>query len=322
MTTTKKLITVAVVLIAIGAILFSFTACAGGGLKSVFEGVYETNTVDIADSFNDIDIEINTADVQFLISEDDKCHVVARDHKNINYDVKVVDGVLKISVHDDREWYDFVSIGIESSSLTVYLPEVEYGNLTLNGSTCEVILSGNFKFESIDVRLSTGDIDVSASATGNVNLKASTGDIELSNMSAASVSLTVSTGSIEVENVDIAGDATITVSTGDTEIDNMTCNNLFSEGGTGDIEMEDVIAAGKMTIVRSTGEVTLYACDAAELDIETGTGDVKGVLLTSKVFITRTNTGKIEVPETVEGGKCKVVTTTGRISFAIADSEG
>lgn len=319
---TKNIITLVLSLIALGIMLLSFSACSGKGVTSLFLSHYEDQTIEIADDFADISIEIDTAAVQFLISDDDKCHVVAYTQKNINYDVKVENGVLKISIHDDRAWYEYIHIGVERSSLTVYLPKTEYSALTLNGSTCDVLLSGNFKFESIDMRVSTGDMDISASATGAVKLEASTGDIELSNMSAASVSLTVSTGNIEVENVDIAGDATITVSTGDTEIDNMTCNNLFSEGSTGDIEMEDVIAAGKMTIVRSTGEVTLYACDAAELDIETDTGDVKGVLLTSKVFITRTDTGKIEVPETVEGGKCKVITSTGRISFEIADNEG
>ena len=318
--TTKKIITVAILIIALSTMVFSLTACSGDELKNLFITPYQTQTLDISDDFSDIFIETDTANVQFLISEDDECHVVAYTQKNINYDAKVEDGVLNISIHDDREWYECIQVGVESSSLTVYLPKNEYSALKLKGSTSDVILSGNFKFEDIDIGISTGDIDVSASATGNVNLKTSTGDIELSDMSAASISLTVSSGEIEVENVVSSGDFTINVSTGDAEIENMTCVNFSSEGSTGNLEMEDVIASGNITIVRSTGTVSLYACDAAELDIEMSTGDVKGVLLTSKIFITRTSTGKIDVPESTEGGKCKIVTSTGDIKFEFADN--
>ena len=316
---TKNIITLAISLIALGIMLLSFTACSGEGLTNLFLSHYEAQTIDISDDFADIFIETDTADVQFLISEDDECHVVAYTQKNINYDAKVEDGVLNISIHDDREWYEYIQVGVESSSLTVFLPKNEYSDFTLKGSTCNVLLSDNFKFEDIDIMVSTGDIEASASATGNVSLTSSTGDIDLSDMSAASISLTVSSGYIEVENVVSAGDFTINVSTGDAEIENMTCVNFSSEGSTGNLEMENVIASGNITIARSTGTVSLYACDAAELDIKMGTGDVKGVLLTSKVFITRTSTGKIDVPESTEGGKCKIVTSTGDIKFEIAD---
>ena len=57
--------------------------------------------------------------------------------------------------------------------------------------------------------------------------------------------------------------------------------------------------------------------DAAELEISTDTGDVKGSLLTEKVFITRSDTGRIRVPETVTGGKCKITTDTGNIEIEI-----
>lgn len=313
----KKWVITAILLIFISLMLFSLTACSDFSLFSS----YEMQAFDISDDFADILIEIDTAEVNFLLSDDDKCHVVAYTQKNINYDASVENGVLKISVSDDREWYEYVHIGFEGSSLVVYLPRTEYSALTLNGSTSDVILSGNFEFDSIDMSVSTGDLKVSASASGAVSLKASTGDIELSDMSAASISLSVSTGDVEVENVICSGDFELSVSTGDAEIENMTCSNFSSiKGTTGDLEMENVIADGKITVVRSTGSITLYACDAAELDIETDTGDVKGVLLTSKVFVSRTDTGRIDVPETIEGGKCKVVTSTGDIVFEIADN--
>lgn len=315
---TKKWLLSAILIALICLVLFSLTACSGEGLF----GSYETQSFDISDDFEDILIEIDTAEVNFLLSQDDACHVVAYAQKNINYDARVDNGTLKISVSDDREWYEYVQIGFESSFLVVYLPKTEYSALALKASTSDVLLSGNFKFDSIDMSVSTGDLNVSASARGAVSLKASTGDIDLSDMSASYISITVSTGEVDVDNVICDGDFELAVSTGDAEIKNMTCNNFSStEGDTGNLKMDDVIAAEKITVVRSTGSVTLYACDAEELDIETDTGDVKGVLLTSKIFIVRTDTGRINVPETTEGGKCKVITSTGNIKLEIIDSK-
>ena len=74
-----------------------------------------------------------------------------------------------------------------------------------------------------------------------------------------------------------------------------------------------------MTLTRTTGDVTFDRSDASELYVDTSTGDVTGTFLTSKIFITNTTTGKIDVPETTEGGVCKINTTTGKIIIDIAE---
>ena len=57
--------------------------------------------------------------------------------------------------------------------------------------------------------------------------------------------------------------------------------------------------------------------DAENLEIETGTGDVRGTLLSSKIFMVKTSTGDIDVPETTTGGICKVKTSTGEVYIRI-----
>lgn len=317
--TTKKWLTVVMAMIVLGTVLIAFSSCSSDSKVSFFISQYENKVYEVSNDFEDIVIEVDTADVYFLVSEVDKCHVVAYTQEKINYDVKVEDGALKISVSDDRAWYENIKIGLEESSLCIYLPKSEYKALTLNGSTCDVNLSQNFKFTSIDMDISTGDLNLSASSWGAVKLETTTGDIKLSNMSAESVSLTITTGDIELENVVCSGDVSFKGRTGECKLKNVSCNNLYDEGTTGDVEMENVIASGDITIVRSTGKVSLYACDATELYIETTTGDVKGVLLTPKIFIVRTTTGDIDVPETTTGGTCKIKTTTGDVIFTIAE---
>ena len=69
---------------------------------------------------------------------------------------------------------------------------------------------------------------------------------------------------------------------------------------------------------RSTGDVRLDRCDAAEISIRTDTGDVIGTLRSEKVFFVRTDTGRVDVPETAAGGKCAITTDTGDVSISLA----
>lgn len=132
----------------------------------------------------------------------------------------------------------------------------------------------------------------------------------------SSVAITSSTGDISLENL-CAGSLDITVSTGDVDLKNIECNSVLSSGSTGDIHLKNVIAKEKFSIKRSTGDVKFNGCDAGEITIETDTGDVTGLLLSEKVFITKTSTGKIDVPNTVTGGKCKIKTDTGDIKITL-----
>ena len=57
--------------------------------------------------------------------------------------------------------------------------------------------------------------------------------------------------------------------------------------------------------------------DANDIFVETDTGHVTGTLLTDKVFITQTDTGDVDIPKTVDGGRCEIITDTGDIKINI-----
>ena len=81
--------------------------------------------------------------------------------------------------------------------------------------------------------------------------------------------------------------------------------------------MDNVIAAKKFYIERSTGDVRFENSDATEIFVETGTGYVTGTLLTDKVFIIQTDTGNVDVPKSVDGSRCEIITDTGDIKITI-----
>ncbi len=278
---------------------------------------YETNSHTVAESFSAISVNTDTADITFVPSGDSTCTVTCYEHKKELHSVTVADGTLKIELNDTRKWYEYIGINFRTPKITVQIPEGQYGALTVKSSTGDVKIPEDFKFESIDIVQTTGRVECCSSATNVVKLKTTTGGIRVKGLTAGSLEISVSTGEIKVESTTVTDDIKLKSSTGETEFENVTCKNIESNGSTGDISLENVVASGKLTVKRSTGDIELDGCDAAEIVLMTDTGDVEGSLLSEKVFIVRTDTGRIDVPKTITGGRCEITTDTGDIEIRI-----
>lgn len=317
-TRTKVWLIIASSLVLIGCIIF-------GGVMTMLKwdftklsaGKYETNDYEIAEKLNNISIVTDTADILFVPSENSKASVVCHELKNAKHLVKVQNGKLVIEIVDTRKWYEHIGINFGTPKITVYIPQGEYGALFVKSSTGNVEIPKDFKFESIDISESTGNVTNYASALEKIIIKTSTGNIHVENVSAGTLDLSVSTGGITVSNVTCEGDVTVGVSTGKTHLTDIVCKSVLSNGSTGDITLNNVIAAEKFSIKRSTGDVKLDRSDAAELFVETDTGDVTGTLLSDKVFVVETDTGSVDVPKTITGGKCEIITSTGDINISV-----
>jgi len=288
----------AVALLLVGCMIF-------GGAMTVLKwdftklstAKFEQNEYEITEAFQAISVDTDTADIVFLPSQDESCSVICYEQKNGKHSVAVKGDSLVIELVDTRKWYEHIGIGFGTPKITVYLPQAEYGALSVRSDTGDVEIPKNFRFESIDISEHTGDVRCGASASGTVRIKTTTGSICVQGIFAGALDLAVSTGKVHMSDV--------------------ACQDLISSGSTGDITLKQVIAEGCLSVKRSTGDVRLEASDAAEILIETDTGDVEGSLLTDKVFITKTDTGRVSVPKSVTGGRCEITTDTGDIKISI-----
>lgn len=315
---TKIWLVIATSFILLGSIIFGGVLIKLNFDFTKFSTVkYEENIYTISDNFEDICINTYTADIIFKQSNDGVCKVVCYEETKAKHTARVENNALLISLTDQTKWYERIGISIGTPKITIYLPQNEYSYLTIYESTGDVKIPKNFKFKNIDISASTGDVECFASVYEQLKIKLTTGDIEIENISAKSLELVVSTGEIEVDTVTCEDDIKLTVSTGDASLENVLCRNLVSIGDTGDFELKNVVANEKITIKRTTGDIKLDRCDAQDLFIETDTGHVKGSLLSDKVFITQSNTGSIDVPKTITGGKCEITTDTGDIKISI-----
>ena len=320
-TRTKVWLIIAASLVLIGCILFAgVMTTLQWDFMELATVKYETNTYEISEAFDGISMNTDTADIAFMFSDDGNCRVECHEEGNAKHSVTAEDGTLTVELIDERSVYDFIGyIGLNfgSPKITVYLPKSEYTNLLINGDTSDIEIPNDFTFKDVDISLSTGDIDFCASASEKIKIKTSTGDICAENISVGSLDLTVSTGKVTVSDVNCEGNITVGVSTGKTYLTDIVCKSVMSSGNTGDIYLNNVIATETFSIERSTGDVRFDGSDATEIYVKTDTGDVTGSLLTDKVFITQTDTGNVDVPKTVDGGRCEIITDTGDIKVDV-----
>lgn len=316
---TSKALLAAVCLIVIGLIVFAVAiSILGWDFSALDSSRFETNVYDINGQVRDILLVSDTDKVTFVPTDDGSCRVELYEREKLKHRVTQEAAELKIELEDTRKWYDHIGLfQFKTPRITVYLPRGEYASLSIRTSTGDVSLPAGLSFESADISLSTGDIFCGASCTGTLNIKTSTGDIDVNSMSAGELSLKVSTGRVFVTQVSCPGNISVKVSTGKAALTNVSCANFASSGSTGDITLTNVVASGEMNIQRSTGDVKFEKCDAAELMVKTDTGDVTGSLLSEKVFIAKSGTGSVKVPETAGGGKCRVTTDTGKIRLTV-----
>lgn len=312
--------------------LITATAMCAAGLL-IFGGVFAvlhwdfsklattvqvTNEHMLTEPFTGITINTDTADIVLVPCEAGECRVVCQEPQNATHSVAVVDGVLNIAENDNRKWYEHISIGVgQGTKVTIYMPQGEYAALSIREHTGDIEIPSDFSFESIDIHTTTGDVSCRADAAGKINIKTSTGDILVEGISAAALELSVTTGTVRAANVHCTGDVAVSVDTGKVTLSDVSCQNLRSDGDTGDLIMSNVVAIGKFSIECGTGDVKFDGCDAAELRVHTDTGDVKGSLLTEKVFVVDTGTGKKDVPKTTSGGLCEITTGTGDVRITI-----
>lgn len=316
--TTKLWLIIAASLILVGCMIFvGIMGMVKWNFTKLSTGRYETNQHEITDKFNDVSIKTDTADLIFALSDDGKCRVECYEETKAKHSVHVENDTLIISIDNKKVWYDYIGINLGSPKITVYLPDAEWSALAISKSVGYVELPKDFKFDEIDIVLSTGNVKCFASASELIKIKATTGNINITEVSAGEVDLSTTTGGITLSNVFCEGKVKINTTTGKTNLSDVECGSLASTGTTGDISLNHVIATENFSIKRSTGNVGFVGSDAYEIFVETSTGKVTGSLLTDKVFITHTSTGSINVPKSVTGGKCEITTKTGNIKITI-----
>ena len=239
---------------------------------------YTTTTTEITENFTAISVELDTADIRLIRSEDESCRAVIRDSEKEKYTVSVRENTLILETRETPWWDHIALISFTSPEIDLYLPRDAYDTLRIESDTGDAEIPAGFRFARAEIETDTGDVFWYAPVTDSLALSTDTGDITVQN---------VSVGGLELET-----------DTGDVLLTDVICRQFEAESSTGDIRMERF--------------------DADSIRIETSTGDVTGTLLSEKIFVTETDTGRVRVPSGSSGGRCEIHTDTGDIELTIA----
>lgn len=295
----KKLFIAAAFLTISGSVIFiGAMAALGFDFSKLSTMKYETNTYEVSGGFDKISIDTDITDIVFARSDDESCKVVCFEAERMKHSVRCSNGTLTIGVNDERKWYEHIGISISSPKMTIYLPQSEYTSLSIDTATGNIDIPKGFNFNEIEIKSATGDIDCTANASDSIKIRSNTGNIDVSSVkSKCDIDIKTNTGSVKLTDI--------------------ACTNFTAESDTGKITLTNVVAEDNIFIESDTGSIKLNSSDAARLSLKTDTGNITGTLLSEKIFIAKSSTGKVNVPETESGGKCEIKTATGNIKIEI-----
>lgn len=314
----KGWLIVAAVLVVLGVILFTGVMNANGwDLDKLSTDTYTTNILEVDGDFEKISIDVETTGIEFAPAGSGRCRIVCFEEEKVKHSASVQNGTLVIDTVDTRKWYEHFSFSFSQPKMTVYLPQKEYDSLFIETDTGDIAIPKDFFFDTLKIDGDTSDVDCSASAAHDIEIKLSTGDIRLEEIATEQLRLTTDTGRIQINTADVSANIRIETDTGTVELTDTSCHDLYAESDTGSITLKNVIGEGSFIVKSDTGDITFDRSDAAEISAETDTGDITGTLLSDKVFLTETSTGRIAVPKTVTGGKCELKTSTGDVKIEV-----
>ena len=214
----------------------------------------ETNEYEIKETFKDIKIITDTADIDFVLSENLNTLIICEEHKNIKHSVNVKEKTLLVEVNDNRKWYEH--IGISTSKITIYLPKNEYDELITESDT------GNIRIKSInanklDLSTDTGNLKIVNIKCKNLFSTSDTGNILLENVIAEEkFKIETDSGNVKFKDGD-ASDIFVKTDTGNVTGNLLTDKVIFAESETGDIDVPKVMADEKCEIITETGNIKI-----------------------------------------------------------------
>lgn len=202
-----------------GGILFAVAlSLLGWDFAALSTTSYETREYTVMESFRDLRIEADTADVTVLVAEDGVARVEIYEEEAARYRVSVENGTLTVRLADEREWYHFIGVNFDSSEIRVYLPAQELGTLAVETDTGDVTLN-QCKATELRVDVDTGDVTLNRCDADAIYIETDTGDVTGTLLTEKTFRIETDTGRYDVPYGTVGGLCAITTDTGDIKIE-------------------------------------------------------------------------------------------------------
>ncbi len=309
----KTIIIISCILVALGLVITGVSLLLGGS----FEEDTQRVTYDIEGDFTDIDIKTSDANIIVKSSESGKSYVECDESDKITYKVEIKNGRLLIE-EDIKSFLAFFGIRFSARMCILYLSNDSYGELEINSGSGRIDCTDqSLSFSDAEVNSASGDVFLASRISEDVEIATSSGDITVNGSELSSLKIATASGSISLSDIISEGAAKITSASGDIHAENINSGSLKMSSSSGKITLKSALVSGISELNTGSGDIELISSDSGEYNIETGSGNVWGTLLSTKLFDVSTGSGRINVPPSENGGKCKIKTGSGNINISI-----
>ncbi len=315
---TKKIIILVIGLLLASALLSSLCGIGSLGIRffrSKSSG--SDNTWTLKDNFSEIRIKSITGNVRIYESKDRTGKVVWNGNRNTKLNVGTSFGTLNVEEKFRLPWFLRIGLFTGSSEIQIYLPKGSYTKLNINSDTGQVEVPANFTFEQAAIETDTGSITFRAGVRGELKIDSDTGSVNVSGTAPENMHIETDTGRIVLSNSRVAKDLHVKTDTASISLTDVSCRDLEVKSDTGSLTLNNVRAGDQFEAKTDTGAIRLERCDGAKMELKSDTGSISGTVLSDKVFDARSGTGKVNVPETNNGGTCRCRSGTGSINIEI-----
>ena len=217
----------------------------------------ETHEYEINENYKDIIISTDTADIQFVLSENPGSFIVCEEEKNASHAVTVKDNTLRIEIVDNKKWYEDIGFKLRTPKITVYLGKSGYGNISLKTDTGNILLDHIIATGKFVIDVDTGNVSLEACNASEVFIETDTGNVLLDNtIATGKLTIETDTGNVKFEACD-ASEVFIRTDTGHVTGSFLTDKVVFAESDTGSIDVPKIIADEKCEIITDTGNIKI-----------------------------------------------------------------
>ncbi len=310
----KKLMKIGMICMAVGALIAAGAgAMKGFDFKAVAENSAEEQTFEIADAFDEIEIENASGTIRVEKAQDGVCRAVCTQTDSYRYEVGVKEGALKIRGVRSGV-FGIIGFGSGDAGVCLYLPEKTYAEIEIETASGDVTIYEGLTFRDVDMDAASGNLNFRAVCTGILEVDTSSGDVKIGG-TANGVKIETASGSVAL-TAD-AQNVSVETTSGDVKIESKKIETARISTTSGDVTF-DGAQFGSLRVGSTSGSIEFIDSDAQKIEARTVSGDVSGNLLTDKIFNIHTTSGDVEAPRSVgSGGECDIKTTSGDVDITV-----
>lgn len=329
----SRLLAFGIILTIIGGILFAIAFSISGfnfRKMSSVTAVEHSFTESADEPINNIKIKLDTSDINVIF--DENATEVSATYQTLNakndnvltsIEVSVESG--KLTIEETKEFKIHIFPYVSDAKATITIPSSREITLSTEVTTGDITVSGNATVKGLELKSSTGDIDMRGAtikSLSGISMETDTGWLSLGKFDTVSLSIKGNTGDVYIHDGVVTGETKIQLTTGDlTIVNSLISSKIETKASTGDVTFKGNLKASTLSIETSTGEIESDdgVVDAESIVIDTSTADVKMTLkgkLSDYTVLIDQSTGDSNISNSVGGSRTlNISVSTGDIEI-------